>query len=145
MSDSPITQDDVTQIISKVLGVEQSVLRADSSANDLEQWDSIRHLHLIFALEERFDVEFDEQEIGELTSLRMILDSLNGKAQNGGWKAGSESAKTRTSHCFSSDSRRSTLQILSCKTVGISIGITEITHSIRPAITPFCVPGGTLR
>ena len=83
MSDSPITQDDVTQIISKVLGVEQSVLGPDSSANDLEQWDSMRHLHLIFALEERFDVEFDEQEIGELTSLRMILDSLNGKAQNG--------------------------------------------------------------
>jgi len=81
LSDSPIQLNDVTQIISKVLGVDQSILGTDSSANDLEQWDSIRHLHLIFALEERFDVEFDDQEIGELTSLQMILDSLNLRVQ----------------------------------------------------------------
>ena len=35
-------------------------------------WDSLTHMNLIVALEEEFDVTFDEEEISEMISLELI-------------------------------------------------------------------------
>ena len=35
-------------------------------------WDSLNHMNLIVALEEEFDVTFDEEEINEMISLELI-------------------------------------------------------------------------
>jgi acyl carrier protein len=42
----------------------------------VEQWDSLRHMNLVVALEEEFRVRFTDQQIDELLSLRLILLTL---------------------------------------------------------------------
>jgi len=50
--------------------VEQITLK--SSLSDFDNWDSIRHLNLILALEQEFNVEFEPDEIERINSLQDI-------------------------------------------------------------------------
>ena len=69
-------EDRVKKIISDVLGVDRAVLSDDFASHSVDQWDSIRHLSLVLALEEEFQVEFDEVQIGQITSYKLIVDAL---------------------------------------------------------------------
>ena len=68
-----------TQLLSvfqSVFGDEIASL-ADSDALDvLPGWDSAGHLNLIMAIEADFDVQFDVEEMGELTSVGAIRQRL---------------------------------------------------------------------
>lgn len=44
-------------------------------------WDSLKHIELVFALEDAFDIRFEADEIGYLTDVRSILDRV---ARHGG-------------------------------------------------------------
>jgi acyl carrier protein len=44
------------------------------SREEIETWDSLTHVEIMFMLEERFDVRFSEDEIPALRSLRDIVD-----------------------------------------------------------------------
>ena len=48
----------------------------DASPDTIEDWDSANHVNLVLALEAEFDVQFDTDEIGELTSLAAIRRRL---------------------------------------------------------------------
>lgn len=68
----------------KVFGIVESVMNAppgsineDSSSDDIEGWDSLRHMNLVLALEEEFGVEFGEEQILEMTSVRNIVAALD--------------------------------------------------------------------
>jgi len=36
------------------------------------QWDSLKHMNLIVGLEEEFDIEFNDEDIGSLLNLKLI-------------------------------------------------------------------------
>lgn len=64
----------------KILEIMESVfetngldLKGNVHQNDLENWDSLRHLNLIIELEEAFDVSYEPEEIGDMTSLDKII------------------------------------------------------------------------
>ena len=42
----------------------------------IENWDSLRHLNLILALEEEFEVSFDEEETINIVSYLLIKTVL---------------------------------------------------------------------
>jgi acyl carrier protein len=46
---------------------------------EIESWDSLTHVEIVFMLEEQFDVRFSEEEISRLTSLRDIIGVLEDK------------------------------------------------------------------
>ena len=69
-------------VVANVLGVGEETITDQTSSSDFEQWDSIRHLSLVLSLEEEFQVEFDEAQIGTLTSIPIIVNAL--KAIAGG-------------------------------------------------------------
>ena len=54
------------EVIGTVLG--HSVNGGVSRAND-PGWDSLKHIQIVFAVEERFGVQFSEEEIPALDSL----------------------------------------------------------------------------
>lgn len=62
--------------IAETLGVEESVVSASTSAENESSWDSLRHINLVFALEDAFDVRFSDDEIPNLTSVQAIIDAL---------------------------------------------------------------------
>ena len=66
-------------LIQRVLNSEQLV-DADTVPANVGTWDSINHLHLITALEERYDVVFDPDEITTSTEgVNKIIQLINEK------------------------------------------------------------------
>jgi len=46
--------------------------RPESSRDSLDEWDSIKHLYVMLALEEEFSVEFSEEEFTGLAARRLL-------------------------------------------------------------------------
>lgn len=49
------------------------------SSNDDKNWDSLRHLDLIFALEEEFNIKFTNKEITSIKNYKICLMILKKK------------------------------------------------------------------
>ena len=67
-------------IIGKVLGVDPSQLSEESNAQNTPKWDSLRHIEVVFAMENAFHVRFTMPEIASLRKLgdiRNLLDAKN--------------------------------------------------------------------
>jgi acyl carrier protein len=48
----------------------------EMTAEDIEGWDSLKHITLVVAIEAEFGVRFSATEMGELDSVSSILDAL---------------------------------------------------------------------
>ena len=46
---------------------------------DVENWDSVKHIELIFAIESEFGIQYDGEEASRLISGENILDSVTSK------------------------------------------------------------------
>jgi acyl carrier protein len=69
-------------IIGKVLGVDPANLSEDSNASNTPKWDSLRHIEVVFAIENAFHVRFTMPEIAGLRKLgdiRQLLVTKNVK------------------------------------------------------------------
>ena len=74
----PQLQAAVAELLSITVGRQigpSEIVSRDSEAT----WDSLKHIELIFMLEERFDVQFSEEEMAELQSSNDILHTIEGK------------------------------------------------------------------
>lgn len=58
---------------------EMQAITRETTAGDLEKWDSVNHLRLILELERRLSVEFDDDEIVELGSVEAIMHAVKRK------------------------------------------------------------------
>jgi acyl carrier protein len=63
-------------IIGKVLGVDAGSLSEDSNASNTPKWDSLRHIEVVFAIENAFHVRFTMPEIAGLRKLGDIRQLL---------------------------------------------------------------------
>ena len=66
----------VRHILAVVLEMPESAIDDRLTAEQATNWDSIRHLDLVMALEEAFGVSFSSEELGALTSYRAIVEAL---------------------------------------------------------------------
>jgi acyl carrier protein len=69
-------RDRLTDIVATILEVPPELVTDDFSAASSENWDSVRHLNLVLAVEDAFGVLFDEKEIAGLNSFAALLRSL---------------------------------------------------------------------
>jgi acyl carrier protein len=67
------------QIIGKVLGVDPGELSEESNAQNTPKWDSLRHIEVVFAMENAFHVRFTMPEIASLRKLGDIRQLLAAK------------------------------------------------------------------
>lgn len=51
------------EIFIDVLDEEDIVLKLETTANDIEDWDSLSHIQLVVAIEKKFGVKFTALEI----------------------------------------------------------------------------------
>jgi acyl carrier protein len=72
----------IKKVMGDVLDVEQSSLNEDSSPDNIENWDSVRHMNLILALEDEFGVQFDEEQITQMLNFQLIKLNLDELMQN---------------------------------------------------------------
>lgn len=73
----------VMEIASKILEIPEEQATPDLSINSVENWDSLGHLNLILAIEDEFNVKFYTKKIPELSSLKIITETVEEKLQNG--------------------------------------------------------------
>jgi acyl carrier protein len=61
--------DDLERIFRDVFGNDSIVLTSETTARDIPEWDSLGHINLMFALEDRFRVRFGSNELAELANV----------------------------------------------------------------------------
>lgn len=66
-------EDRIKRVMSKVLGVEVDEIGDDSSPDTIDNWDSLRHMNLILALEQEFGVTIGDEEVSTLISYPLIV------------------------------------------------------------------------
>ena len=76
-------EDKIYEIVSKVMGIPLSNVNIDSSPDTIEEWDSLKHINLMMALEEEFDMQFSPEEISDMLNMKLILLTLNKSLQEG--------------------------------------------------------------
>ena len=68
----------IREVAAQILGVAASSLTDESSPETIDQWDSLNHLQLITAIEQRFDLTLPMaavMEIQDMGSLSRIVQS----------------------------------------------------------------------
>ena len=74
-----IREDKLKKIMSQILGIPESEIKHDSSPDDFASWDSLKHMNLILAVEQGFDIRFDDEEIVQLLSFEIIIETIKEK------------------------------------------------------------------
>jgi len=74
-------EEKLKKIMASVFEVSEKEINEETSPDSLDNWDSMRQLNLVSALEEEFEVEFDDEEISEMLSYKLVRLILNDKLQ----------------------------------------------------------------
>lgn len=69
----------IKEIIVDVLNIKISELKKDSSPDTIENWDSLKHINIIIALETEFNIEFDDEDIINMIDYQCIEQIIKDK------------------------------------------------------------------
>jgi acyl carrier protein len=69
-----LIEDKIKKLMSIVFEINLDEISDNFSQINSKDWDSLRHLNLIVALEEEFDIIFTDNEITSLNSYKEIID-----------------------------------------------------------------------
>lgn len=72
----------IQHIIADVFGKSFEEITTDSNQDNIDSWDSVKHLDLVVALEEEFEIELPMEEIGNLISFKLINVIVKEQLQN---------------------------------------------------------------
>jgi acyl carrier protein len=78
---------DATQVLEQVNDVFRDVLDEDvtvareTTANDVEEWDSLTHIQLVVAVEKRFKIKFTTAEIQGFQNVGEMCDAIAAKVR----------------------------------------------------------------
>ena len=62
----------IKNVMSAVFEIPIEGINEDTSPDNVGSWDSLKHMNLVVALEEEYDIEFIEEEIVEMMNLSQI-------------------------------------------------------------------------
>lgn len=68
--------DRVQEVFRDVLDDEEIVLTDQTTADDVDDWDSLSHIQLIVAVEKAFHVKFTSKEILSWKNVGELVDSI---------------------------------------------------------------------
>ncbi|MDZ7782393.1 MAG: acyl carrier protein [Halioglobus sp.] len=71
------------EIMASTLEISAKDISEDSTMDQIEEWDSLGHVHIMVALEQTFDLYMDAEDFAELDSVRAILRYL--ESENVTW------------------------------------------------------------
>lgn len=76
-----ITLEMLEPVFRQVFDDEAIVLSRATTADDIEEWDSLTHMNLVTAMELRFKIKFALGELQKLKNVGDMLDLIDKKAR----------------------------------------------------------------
>ncbi len=73
--------DQIRTMASDLFGVPVDQISAASSAQTLDNWDSIQHLNLVLAVEEKFGLQLSPEEIEQMKTVGDTAKLVESKLQ----------------------------------------------------------------
>lgn len=69
----------VEEIFREELELDDLVLTDETTADDVEEWDSLSHVQLVVAMEKAFRIKFSSREILSWDNVGDLVDCIKGK------------------------------------------------------------------
>ena len=69
----------INDVFIEVLDRQDIVLTEHTTANDIEEWDSLTNIHIIVELEKTFNVSFSSSEMKNLNNVGEIVKCISSK------------------------------------------------------------------
>ncbi len=69
------------KIVSKVLGIEENMVRPELSRENTSEWDSFNHLLLISEVEKAMNIRFTMEEVGAIKNFEQLEKSAEKHAK----------------------------------------------------------------
>lgn len=69
----------LNEIFINILDMDDCNLTDETSANDIEEWDSLSHIQLIVAIEKEFKIKFTSMEIIKWNNVGEMVNSIEEK------------------------------------------------------------------
>ena len=66
------TFEQVRSVASDIFGIPADKISAESSPETIENWDSMQHLNLVLAIEEKFGVQLDPEDIEKMKDIGAV-------------------------------------------------------------------------
>jgi acyl carrier protein len=69
----------IQQLMREYFDEDDLVITPETTANDVEAWDSMSHLNIIIALEQRFKIKFMTSEVEALHNVGDLVSTISRK------------------------------------------------------------------
>lgn len=69
--------DKIKNIMATIFKIDATEINNESSPHTISNWDSLKHIHLIIALEKEFNIKLDEDEIASMVSFSIISATIS--------------------------------------------------------------------
>ena len=70
---------EVRAIVASHIDMEVDEVTKETAMDDVELWDSVAHVDITFALEEKYEIEFTQEETEEMNSVAEIMSVIERK------------------------------------------------------------------
>lgn len=70
---------EIEEIFRDILDEESLTLTPETTANDVDGWDSLTHIQLIVAIEKKYKIKFSSKEILSWKNVGELINSLQTK------------------------------------------------------------------
>lgn len=67
---------ELAELVSRSLGVSLDLIKQDFAYGDVPEWDSMGHMNLMMALEEKYGIQVSADTITNLVSIPAIINYL---------------------------------------------------------------------
>ena len=69
----------VNAVFIDVLDNDKLVLKNETTASEVDEWDSLNHIQLVVAIEKQFKIRFASREIQSWKNVGEMVDSISAK------------------------------------------------------------------
>ena len=80
--DSADVFEKIKSIMVRVFQCSDSDITEESSASDIDQWDSLAHVGLVLEIEKEYDIKFALGELQNLKNVKGLIDLVESKLKH---------------------------------------------------------------